>query len=43
MRAAQLCAVRGAGHMGPLTHADEVNALIVSHIASTVTPARRAA
>jgi pimeloyl-ACP methyl ester carboxylesterase len=43
MRAAQLCAVRGAGHMGPQTHADEVNALIASHIASTVTPARRAA
>lgn len=43
MRAARLCAVRGAGHMGPLTHADEVNALIASHIASAVAPARRAA
>ena len=43
MRAARLCAVAGAGHMGPLTHADEVNAVIAAHIASTVTPARRAA
>ena len=43
MHAAQLCAVAGAGHMGPLTHADEVNALITSHVASTVTLARRAA
>ena len=43
MRATQLCVVAGAGHMGPLTHAGEVNPLIAEHIASAVTPARRAA
>ena len=43
MHAARLCAVAGAAHMGPLTHADQVNALITSHIASAVVPARRAA
>lgn len=29
---AQLVTVEGAGHMGPLTHADQVNALIAGHI-----------
>ncbi|MGB9366413.1 MAG: alpha/beta hydrolase [Xanthobacteraceae bacterium] len=40
---AQRSVVAGAGHMGPLTHADEVNALIAAHIANAVAPARRAA
>jgi len=31
--AARLAIVEGAGHMGPLTHADNVNAIIVRHIA----------
>jgi pimeloyl-ACP methyl ester carboxylesterase len=31
--AARLAIVEGAGHMGPLTHADKVNAAIVRHIA----------
>jgi pimeloyl-ACP methyl ester carboxylesterase len=31
--AARLAIVEGAGHMGPLTHADTVNAAIVRHIA----------
>lgn len=31
--AARLAIVEGAGHMGPLTHADKVNAIIVRHIA----------
>jgi pimeloyl-ACP methyl ester carboxylesterase len=36
--------VAGAGHMGPITHADAVNALIFAHIAeTTVAPRRRAA
>ena len=43
MRDAQRRVVAGAGHMGPLTHADQVNALIASHVASAVRPARRAA
>jgi len=30
---ARLAIVEGAGHMGPLTHADNVNAIIVRHIA----------
>ena len=30
---ARLAIVEGAGHMGPLTHADKVNAAIVRHIA----------
>src|SRR5262249_28657670 len=30
---ARLTVVAGAGHMGPLTHAGEVNALIVQHLA----------
>jgi pimeloyl-ACP methyl ester carboxylesterase len=42
----RLLTVDGAGHMGPLTHAPEVSALIVRHIAaaeteSTVPPPRR--
>jgi pimeloyl-ACP methyl ester carboxylesterase len=32
--ASRLLTVAGAGHMGPLTHAPEVSALIVQHIAS---------
>jgi pimeloyl-ACP methyl ester carboxylesterase len=32
---ARLKVVAGAGHMGPLTHATEVNALIVQHITET--------
>ncbi|ACC74719.1 alpha/beta hydrolase [Paraburkholderia phymatum] len=31
--AARLAVVEGAGHMGPVTHADEVNAAIATHIA----------
>jgi pimeloyl-ACP methyl ester carboxylesterase len=31
--AARLAIVEGAGHMGPLTHAEQVNAAIVRHIA----------
>ena len=27
-------AVAGAGHMGPITHSDEVNALVAQHIAA---------
>jgi pimeloyl-ACP methyl ester carboxylesterase len=29
---ARLAVVEGAGHMGPLTHAEEVNATIARHI-----------
>ena len=35
--------VPGAGHMGPITHADAVNALIVAHIEDMACPCRRAA
>jgi pimeloyl-ACP methyl ester carboxylesterase len=35
--------VGGAGHMGPVTHADAVNALIVSHIARAADGPRRIA
>jgi pimeloyl-ACP methyl ester carboxylesterase len=35
MPGARLAAVAGAGHMGPLTHASEVSAAIVRHIAET--------
>ncbi|WP_184040549.1 alpha/beta fold hydrolase [Paraburkholderia sp. Cpub6] len=31
--AARLAVVEGAGHMGPVTHADKVNAAVVRHIA----------
>ena len=33
--AARLTVVAGAGHMGPLTHSAEVNALIVRHVVKT--------
>ena len=33
MPAARLAVIAGAGHMGPLTHASEVNAAIARHIA----------
>lgn len=33
--AARLAIVEGAGHMGPLTHADIVNATIAQHIAQS--------
>jgi pimeloyl-ACP methyl ester carboxylesterase len=33
--ASRLSTIDGAGHMGPLTHAPEVSALIVQHIAAT--------
>jgi pimeloyl-ACP methyl ester carboxylesterase len=39
--AAHLAVVAGAGHMGPLTHAAEVNALVVGHIAETEALARQ--
>jgi len=35
MPAARLAVIAGAGHMGPLTHAPEVNAAIVQHIAES--------
>ena len=35
--AKRLITIKGAGHMGPLTHAREVSALIVQHIAATET------
>lgn len=34
MRAARLCIIADAGHMGPFTHADEVNAAIAAHLKS---------
>ena len=43
MLAAQRGVVAGAGHMGPMTHADEVNKLIAAHIARSQAPAIRAA
>jgi pimeloyl-ACP methyl ester carboxylesterase len=40
--AARLVTIAGAGHMGPLTHAPEVSALIVRHIAELeARPSRR--
>jgi pimeloyl-ACP methyl ester carboxylesterase len=39
--AARLAVVAGAGHMGPFTHAAEVNALIAQHVVE-VAPRRRA-
>lgn len=42
-RGARGAVVAGAGHMGPLTHAAEVNALIATHIAATCAPVRAAA
>jgi pimeloyl-ACP methyl ester carboxylesterase len=42
--AAELKVVAGAGHMGPLTHADQVNSLIVAHISgATRASVKRAA
>ena len=38
--AARLAIVDSAGHMGPLTHADEVNAIIVRHIIEADAAAR---
>jgi hypothetical protein len=35
MPGARLAVVAGAGHMGPLTHASEVNAAIARYIAET--------
>jgi pimeloyl-ACP methyl ester carboxylesterase len=41
---ARQAVVAGAGHMGPVTHAEAVNALIVSHIEDAAArPRRRAA
>jgi len=40
MPAARLAVIAGAGHMGPLTHASEVNAAIVRHIEQAQTRAR---
>jgi pimeloyl-ACP methyl ester carboxylesterase len=40
---ADLKIVPGAGHMGPLTHAAEVNAMIVEHINRTGPALRRVA
>jgi pimeloyl-ACP methyl ester carboxylesterase len=37
-----LADITGAGHMGPLTHAAEVNAVIVRHLAATDWPLRSA-
>ena len=34
MPASRLAVIRGAGHMGPLTHASEVSAAIARHIAA---------
>jgi pimeloyl-ACP methyl ester carboxylesterase len=39
--ASRLIVIDGAGHMGPLTHADEVSALIVRHIVETDAQPRR--
>ena len=39
--ASRLLTVDGAGHMGPLTHAPEVSALIVHHIAAAETESDR--
>ena len=42
-RSVRLSVVAGASHMGPLTHAAEVNALIASHVAQARAPSRAAA
>jgi pimeloyl-ACP methyl ester carboxylesterase len=39
--ASRLAVIGGAGHMGPLTHANEVSALVVRHIAEAVAQPRR--
>ena len=40
MPAARLAVIAGAGHMGPLTHASEVNAAIARHIDESEARAR---
>jgi pimeloyl-ACP methyl ester carboxylesterase len=35
---ARLCTIRRAGHMGPMTHADSVNAAIVEHVRAADEP-----
>ena len=42
MPAARLAVIAGAGHMGPLTHASEVNAAIERHIAESRVKVRQA-
>jgi len=39
---ARLAEIAGAGHMGPLTHAAEVNAVIIEHLGGADCPLRRA-
>jgi pimeloyl-ACP methyl ester carboxylesterase len=39
---ARLAEIAGAGHMGPLTHAAEVNAMIIEHLTRVDCPLRRA-
>lgn len=39
--ASELVTVEGAGHMGPITHAPEVSALIVRHVESVNAPSKR--
>jgi pimeloyl-ACP methyl ester carboxylesterase len=39
--ASRLLVIDGAGHMGPLTHANEVSALVARHIAEAVAQPRR--
>ena len=41
MPAVRLMVIDGAGHMGPLTHAAEINAAIVRHIAESQATSRR--
>ncbi len=43
LRGARVATVRGAGHMLPLTHRDEVNDLIVTQLEQTAQPRVRAA
>jgi pimeloyl-ACP methyl ester carboxylesterase len=39
---ARLAEIAGAGHMGPLTHTAEVNAMIIEHLTGVDCPLRRA-
>lgn len=39
---ARLAKIAGAGHVGPLTHTAEVNAMIIGHLAGVDCPLRRA-
>jgi pimeloyl-ACP methyl ester carboxylesterase len=41
MPSARLSLVAGAGHMGPLTHSEKVNALIAKHVENTKTTNRQ--